>query len=133
MEEFPYGTIVRSRETGKLGVITSDPYGVCGSTQVPVHWGDGVYVGTYLNKLERYTPQEADLLTEEHVHQVCQPGSENTCSFLIVSAEGLECAKRLPETRFFRDIDDRRNKGEMKAKGDNCEGKFAPHQLVALA
>ena len=58
-------------------------------------------------------------IDREHVKQVCQPGSEACCAYLIVGAKGFECAKL---TSLKHTIDLRLAEGTMNAIGDNCPG-----------
>ena len=59
-------------------------------------------------------------IDQEHVKQVCQPGTEKCCAYLIVGAEGFECAKL--SAVFKGQIDLRLAEGTMNAIGDNCPG-----------
>lgn len=59
-------------------------------------------------------------INQEHLKQVCKPGTQACCAYLIVGAEGFECAKVLPV--FKGQIDLRLAEGTMHAIGDNCPG-----------
>ncbi|TSC81683.1 MAG: hypothetical protein G01um101419_774 [Parcubacteria group bacterium Gr01-1014_19] len=59
-------------------------------------------------------------LDDKQVKKVCGLGNkEKTCSFLMMSADGFECAKK---TAIEAVINQRRDAGTMNAKGDNCSG-----------
>lgn len=58
-------------------------------------------------------------IKQEHLKQVCQPGTQACCAYLIMGAEGFECAKLTP-IKF--QIELRLAEGTMHAIGDNCPG-----------
>ncbi len=58
-------------------------------------------------------------IDQTHLKQVCQPGTEECCAYLVMGAEGFECAKPTP-MKF--QIDLRLAEGTMRATGDNCPG-----------
>lgn len=60
--------------------------------------------------------------SKEHIEKICKPGSKEgkTCRFLVVEPlKGFRCAKA---SNIRKALDDKVAKGEMNAKGDNCEG-----------
>lgn len=60
------------------------------------------------------------MISEQHVMTVCKLGEgKKTCSFLMLSGKGFECAKK---TAFEKILQERRVAGTMTAQGDNCEG-----------
>jgi hypothetical protein len=60
------------------------------------------------------------LITQEHVNNVCGVGTgAKTCSYIMMSSEGWECAKG---TMVERAINERRETGTMNAMGNNCSG-----------
>lgn len=58
-------------------------------------------------------------LPEAHVKQVCQPGTEYCCRYLLLGFAGWGCGKHLGLRSL---IDQRVEAGEMRARGDNCSG-----------
>ncbi|MEK7498452.1 MAG: hypothetical protein AAB611_01170 [Patescibacteria group bacterium] len=61
-----------------------------------------------------------NILLINHTKIVCKLGQgTNVCSFLILSAEGFECAKG---TTWQAQIAERRAAKSMTAMGDNCSG-----------
>ncbi|MCH7559808.1 MAG: hypothetical protein IIC67_00305 [Thaumarchaeota archaeon] len=56
---------------------------------------------------------------DPHVKNVCQPGTNSCCAYLVMGSTGWECAK-MSKLRF--NIDLRLAEGTMRATGDNCEG-----------
>lgn len=57
-------------------------------------------------------------LTEDHVKEVCRPGSgAETCRYLTMS-RGWSCAKLSAGLRLTLD-----SREDMVARGDNCEGR----------
>jgi hypothetical protein len=60
-------------------------------------------------------------LEKKHVDDACAIGTgSKTCSYLLLGANGFECAKENPGMKTL--IDERRRSGTMSAKGDNCSG-----------
>jgi len=62
-------------------------------------------------------------LTESHVQNVCKPGQEEkSCRFLSMGGSGFTCLKfsSLTET-----LNNKVSKGEMTAKGNNCNSLLA--------
>jgi len=59
------------------------------------------------------------IIDEQHLSQVCQPGTDACCAYLIMGSEGFECAKITP---LKQTIDLRLAEGTMRATGDNCPG-----------
>ena len=59
-------------------------------------------------------------ISEKHVDEICQPGTEKCCAYLVCGANGFECAKKDLGTKAV--IDRRLKEGAMRAVGDNCEG-----------
>lgn len=57
--------------------------------------------------------------TDEHVQNVCKPGTEETCRYLVMGPS-WECAKG---TFLGRQLEERGD--TMNAQGDNCEGIIA--------
>ncbi len=67
-----------------------------------------------------------DTLSDAKVEKVCGLGKgSKTCSFLVMGADGFECAKK---TAIETVIRQRLEAGTMNAKGDNCSGP--PHFAV---
>ncbi|MCI5108449.1 MAG: hypothetical protein MRY49_01215 [Candidatus Pacebacteria bacterium] len=58
-------------------------------------------------------------LTDDHVKNVCKPGTTEACAFLSSSGLDLCCAKR---SFLESNIRQRLAKGTMRAIGDNCSG-----------
>ena len=58
-------------------------------------------------------------LSDEHVLDVCKPGTTECCRYLCMGAGGWACAKH---TSLMETIDSRVAAGTMRAVGDNCEG-----------
>lgn len=60
-------------------------------------------------------------LTDEHVHGVCLLGQgDKTCRYLAAGAAGFSCEKH---TDLAETIDRAAERGGMKAKGNNCDGR----------
>jgi len=59
-------------------------------------------------------------MEDKFVKETCKPNTLECCRYLMMSAKGWECGK-LTEMKSVFDI--RVAKGEMRAIGDNCEGK----------
>lgn len=52
--------------------------------------------------------------------EVCKIGSgPETCRYIVVGANGFECAKNKPSLSVI--IDSRLKQGTLHAQGDNCE------------
>ena len=63
----------------------------------------------------------ADIIPDWYVKDICRPGQmEKTCAFLLMGAEGWECAKDIAQ--FYHAVQLRLAKGTMTAQGDNCLG-----------
>ena len=63
----------------------------------------------------------AEIISDLHVNIACRPGQmEKTCAFLLMGAEGWECAKDIAQ--FYHAIQLRLAQGTMVAQGDNCPG-----------
>jgi hypothetical protein len=58
-------------------------------------------------------------IDQEHMKQVCQPGSETCCAYLVMGSESFECAKLTP---LKYTIELKLAEGTMNATGDNCPG-----------
>lgn len=57
--------------------------------------------------------------TNDEVKSICQPGTENTCAYLVMSPTGFECAKFSTSTA--RTINHRLDEGTMRAtRQGNC-------------
>lgn len=65
-------------------------------------------------------------IDQTHLKQVCKPGAEACCAYLIVGAEGFECGKVLSTIK--GQIDLRLAEGTMHAIGDNCPGYGADEE-----
>ena len=87
---FSEGTIVKDKETGGQGVVVSDPFGCCGSNEVPVVWdGDDSFVGTDYRLLEVVGPYKPQIDPQR-----CGTGrGEDCCIYLVCGAEGFECQR----------------------------------------
>ncbi|PIR66814.1 MAG: hypothetical protein COU51_01815 [Parcubacteria group bacterium CG10_big_fil_rev_8_21_14_0_10_36_14] len=59
------------------------------------------------------------LIPREYVLRVCQPGTENACSYLMCSSNGFECAKG---TEFEKRLQAKRMSVAMRALNNNCSG-----------
>jgi hypothetical protein len=60
------------------------------------------------------------MISQVYVEETCKLGQgEKTCAFLMMGAEGFDCAKG---TSIEATIRKRLEAGTMNAKGDNCEG-----------
>ena len=57
---------------------------------------------------------------EKYVTDVCKPGTEKCCAYLMMSPEGWECAK-MSDARHTIELC--LAKGTMRATGDNCHGR----------
>lgn len=63
-----------------------------------------------------------ELDSPRHVREVCMVGSRaKTCRYLILTKDGFECAKLVPELKAW--LDSRVAASNMVAQGDHCEGK----------
>lgn len=58
-------------------------------------------------------------IDQTHLKQVCQPGTEACCAYLVVGSEGFECAK-LSSLKYTIEL--RLAESTMNATGDNCPG-----------
>ncbi len=65
------------------------------------------------------SPKNPNLLTSEQTENVCKPEELECCSYLVVSPEGLECAKG---TSVEAELKRRREAKTMRELGDNCTG-----------
>lgn len=129
------GTLVKWQDEGKekYGVVCNEVPGcsVCAEWETPVHplvgKGLGIFQGMPTESLTVVGSAPAELLlTTAHIKKVCQPGcGERTCKYLVVSPEGVECAKGsaigLVWSIEFN--------SKMKSKGDNCLGKMGTAHL----
>ncbi len=71
--------------------------------------------------LESIDAPDFDELTDNHVSEVCKPGSVGCCRYLVMGP-AWECAK---VTSMRLTIDLKADRGEMRATGDNCDGRAA--------
>lgn len=63
------------------------------------------------------------IISEKHLVEVCEMGKiENCCRYLVMGSEGFECAKQPSLISTRRALDEKAQRGEMIAMGDNCEG-----------
>lgn len=69
--------------------------------------------------LEQIDVPDYENLTEEHVKTACSPGV-GCCRYLTMDARGWCCAK-LTTLRLTLDL--KVEAGQMRAVGDNCEGR----------
>lgn len=70
--------------------------------------------------LENLRSLISEFPNQQHVNDVCKPGEGGaTCRYLVVGQRGFECEKYGSLRRI---LDNRVEKGEMAAKGDNCGG-----------
>ena len=61
------------------------------------------------------------MIPDDYVKETCKIGQgEETCAFLMMGAEGFECAKDNEPVRMIVQI--RLDAGTMSAQGDNCDG-----------
>ena len=138
VEKVEFGKVYRNKKTGKIGVrFTGHDYGVIarnieaamiyqGSNENPEKDTSPPFEGTLFEDLELYTLKPEDLLTDEHVKSVCKPGSEETCRYLSVGSCGFECEKVSDDNSIAMRIDERVERGDMRAKGNNCGGRYSP-------
>lgn len=70
--------------------------------------------------MEEIEVPDFEVMTNDHAKAVCQPGTEACCRYLTMSAKGWECAKL---TSLRSTLDYRATTGQMRATGDNCEGR----------
>jgi hypothetical protein len=62
-------------------------------------------------------------LTDDFAKKRCLLGKgAKTCSFLMLSGLGLECAKAVGNEMFYATLVRKRERGQMVAMGDNCSG-----------
>ncbi len=62
--------------------------------------------------------------TREHLLNVCKLGQRaETCSYLVLGVDGMECAKGSATSGLTTEIFLKREQGSMTAMGDNCEGR----------
>jgi hypothetical protein len=129
--------VYRNNKTGLLGVEFSGyDYGVIEeSVEVAmVYQGKDKdpsdkappFIGTSFENLDTYELKPQDLLTEEHVNNVCKPAKGNiTCRYLTIGGRsGFECAKVSGDTSLAHHIDERVKSKEMSARGNNCGGRY---------
>jgi hypothetical protein len=69
--------------------------------------------------LEQIEVPDFEVLNDEHVKAVCQPGL-GCCRYLTMDAKGWGCAKL---TTLRLTLDMKVEAGQMRATGDNCEGR----------
>lgn len=73
------------------------------------------------NLLEPVSYQPLPNLTDEHVEATCKPGQgPSTCRYLGFGRSGWRCLKH---TLLAYTLDDRVEKGDISALGDNCNGR----------
>lgn len=73
-----------------------------------------------LRDLEPTEAPPLSVLTPDHVKETCRPGAGNeTCRYLTMGAGGWSCEKH---SSLAQMLDDRVERGEMNARGDNCDG-----------
>lgn len=65
--------------------------------------------------------------SDQHVKDVCRPGTVECCRYLCMGSMGWECAKH---TSLQTVIDTRANSGQMRAIGDNCDGPPSVEQTI---
>lgn len=127
------GMLLRNTQTGDIGVpLTGYDFGVIDhETEIGVVYRGTkssqapAFDGTPFALLEPYRPKTGDLLTEEHVKSVCKPGKGNkTCRYLTAGSDGFECAKVSGDPGTARMMDERVEKKEAAARGNNCNGKY---------
>jgi hypothetical protein len=138
-EDIKLGHVYLNKKTKKIGVVFGGfDYGcIEHSIEIAmIYQGDDKkpegappFDGTLFKDLERYELKPKDILTDKYVKTVCKPGSEETCAYLIASANGFECAKVLGDNSVAHTIDDRLEKGTIRAKGNNCGGRYNPKHL----
>jgi hypothetical protein len=140
-EDITSGVVVRNTKTGKIGVpFTGHVYEkINPETEVPiVYQGDDKnrriaphFELTHPEDLEKYQLQPKDLLTEQHIREVCKPRTKDargylrdTCRYLFQGTFGDECAKVLDNFGIAEHIDKSVGNGDIKAMGNNCGGRY---------
>jgi len=107
------GTRVKNTETGKMGVVVSDPYGCCADFEVPIVYdGETSFSGTDKKILEDLGPEDAKPDMKK-----CGAGrQEECCIFLTMGGNGWECQRHgsLRNTLIFQ-------KSKMTAKREPSE------------
>lgn len=61
-----------------------------------------------------------NVISEEHLLNVCKRGQKECCAYIGFGPDGWECLKVKPGMKAT--IDARLAEGSMRAKGDNCAG-----------
>ena len=142
LEDIKPGMVVKNTETGKIGLpFTGNDYGM--SYDEPelawiIYQADDdnkdarapPFLGTRPEKLEPYELQSGDILTEEHVKNVCKMGlGEKTCRYMSMSGASYSCLKVASNHNMAHMIEDRIREGTMNAQGNNCGGRYNPNVL----
>jgi hypothetical protein len=66
-------------------------------------------------------------LTDDHVKSICRPGTSKCCRFLMMGPAGWDCGKFQTIAGF---LNRRVAMDDMRADGDNCEGRIAIGDLT---
>jgi len=134
------GLVVKNTKTEKIGVLfTGHVYqGFHPESEVPIIYqgeDDNSQTTPYFeitpsDDLEKYELQQKDLLTWEHIREVCRPRTEGGCRYIMMSnSSGFFCAKVLDNTNVAERIDKEIEDGKKKEKGNNCGGRYNSEAL----
>ncbi len=84
------GIVVENKETGNMGVVVNDPFGVCTDSETPVVYeGTTGFSGTDTKKLKAIGPENAQANPKK-----CGAGQgEKACIFLALGVDGFSCER----------------------------------------
>jgi len=70
-------------------------------------------------KLNKYLLDKCRKIDDNILNDICQYKQKDACRYMCLIAQGFVCAKKTPLKSI---LDDRVEKEQMNAKGDNCKG-----------
>jgi hypothetical protein len=138
-EELRPGVVVKNIKTGRIGVpFTGFGYGAVGGKVgvAIVYQGSDSnpkatpqFSGTPYEDLVEYSLKPQDILSDEHLKNVCKPGTEGACRYLMPTRDGAECARVLSSLNVAEHIDLEVEEGIRRETGRNCGGRYNPSAI----
>jgi len=131
-EDIKSNVVHRNIKSGDLGVLfLGYDYGCLSEDEVGiVYKGDDnnpntpVFVGTNPKNLEKHTLKPNEILTEDHIKEVCKRGQgEDCCRYLTMSPE-FSCVRINGDMGIAHTLDDRVRENNISAKAINCGGRY---------